>query len=137
MEALLLFTLQLGLLLGTDVSPKEAAMFQIMCVESSGKVEGWHKDGKSWGLFGLSKPTAEWIGVELGQTPKEQYEAAETYLDKMIEESNGDLIEGIRKYHSKDPEENAKYKEKLEKVDPNDYKEAIEKFKEIIKEKQS
>lgn len=132
METLLLLALQLGLLLGTNVSPKEAAMFQIMCVESAGKTEGWHKDGKSWGLFGLTKETADWLGVKLGKTPKEQYEAAEAYLDKMIEESNGDLIEGVRKYHSKNKEKSEKYKEKLDKVDPNDYEEAIKKLKSII-----
>ena len=134
MEALLIFAMQLGLLLGANVSPKEAVMFQIMCVESSGKVEGWHKDGTSWGLFGMSEGTAKWLGKELGKTPKEQYETAEAYLDKMLEESGGDLLEAAGKYHSKKPERKEAYKKQLENVNPTGYKEAIEKFKSIITE---
>lgn len=132
MEALLIFALELGAVLGVDVTPKQAVMFKIMCVESSGKVEGWHADNQSWGLFGLTKKTAKWLEVELGETPKEQYASAEKYLDKMIDKCDGNLINAAGCYHSKKWREKIDYEKKLEKVKIEDYPEAVDKFKSII-----
>ena len=132
MEALLIFALELGAVLGVDVTPKQAMMFKIMCVESSGRVEGWHADNQSWGLFGLTKKTAKWLEVELGETPKEQYESAEKYLDKMIDKCDGNLINAAGCYHSKKWREKIDYEKKLEEVKIEDYPEAVAKFKSII-----
>lgn len=134
MEALLIFALELGALLGVDVTPKQAMMFKIMCVESSGKVEGWHADNQSWGLFGLTKKTAKWLEVDLGKTPEEQYKSAEKYLDLMIDKCDGDLVNAAGCYHSKKYREKLDYERRLEKVKPEDYPDAVVKFKSIIKQ---
>lgn len=137
MEALLIFAIELGALIGVDVTPKEAIMFKIMCVESAGKEQKWHADNQSWGLFGLTKKTAKWLEVDLGETPKEQYDSAEKYLDKMIDKCEGNLINAAGCYHSKNYREKLRYEDKLEDVKPEDYPEAVEVFKSIINQKHS
>lgn len=101
-------------------------LLQIMCVESGGKTEGFHPDGKSYGYFGLTKAACEDIGVEFPpRMPTDEYNAAKKYLVLLMDRHDCDILTAVGWYHGGNEERREAYIEKIINIQPMDYPEAF------------
>ena len=116
----------------TEIGLIAVLMFKIMCAESSGKEIGFHKDGKSYGLFGLTEVACKEVGAEFPPASvKEEYEVATKYLLLMKERHDCDWLSAAGWYHGGDRERRDNYVYKLVGIKPDMFPEALEEWDKI------
>lgn len=108
-------------------------LFKIMCVESAGVQTGFHPDGRSYGLFGLTEIACRDIDVPFPpKSIQDEYVAAAKYLVKMKERHDCDWLTAAGWYHGGSEERREAYIDKLMAVKPEAYPGALEVFCEAV-----
>lgn len=117
----------------TEIGMVAVLLFKIMCVESGGTRLEFHRDGMSYGLFGLTEIACEDIGEPFPpKTIRDEYRAAAKYLVKMKERHQCDWLTAAGWYHGGSEERREDYIEKLICVKPEAYPGALELFCEAV-----
>ncbi len=108
-------------------------LFKIMCVESAGTQTGFHPDGKSYGLFGLTEIACQDIDVPFPpKSIQDEYVAAAKYLVKMKERHQCDWLSAAGWYHGGNEERREAYIDKVMSAKPEAYPGALKVFCEAV-----
>lgn len=108
-------------------------LFKILVVESHGVPTTLHKDGVSYGYFGLTKKACQEVDAQFPPaTPKDEFVAAKAYLTLMKKRHNCDWLTAAGWYHGGDEERREAYIDKLMQVKPEDNWDALNVFENII-----